>query len=102
KGSTGGAIGRSHAQAAQHYAHRTRAGSMKRHGHILLVDDDPNLRRLLALRIKSAGHEVSTAENAAAALKALREKVIDCVITDLLMDGMNGIDLLQHLSRERP
>ncbi|HLQ85747.1 MAG TPA: sigma 54-interacting transcriptional regulator [Salinisphaeraceae bacterium] len=75
---------------------------MKRHGHILLVDDDPNLRRLLALRIKSAGHEVSTAENAAAALKALREKVIDCVITDLLMDGMNGIDLLQHLSRERP
>jgi len=75
---------------------------MNRSGHILLVDDDPNLRRLLALRLEGAGHTVMTAESGAAALKALTRFPADCVITDLRMDGMDGIDLLHHLGRERP
>lgn len=75
---------------------------MARTGNILLVDDDPNLRRLLSLRLEGAGHTVVTAEDADAALKALRQVPVECVITDLRMEGMDGIGLLHHLGRERP
>jgi two-component system response regulator GlrR len=75
---------------------------MAREGNILLVDDDPSLRRLLALRLQGAGHHVETAESGAAALRLLQRYAADCVITDLRMDGMDGIDLLQRLSHERP
>ena len=75
---------------------------MARQGKILLVDDDPSLRRLLALRLEGAGHEVESAESGAAALRALDSYDAECVITDLRMDGMDGIDLLQRLSHERP
>src|SRR5699024_7198901 len=75
---------------------------MNRSGHILLVDDDPNLRRLRALRLEGACHTVMTAESGSAALKPLTRFPADCVITDLRRDGMDGIDLLHHLGRERP
>ena len=75
---------------------------MARQGNILLVDDDPSLRRLLALRLEGAGHKVEAAESGAAALRALERFNANCVITDLRMDGMDGIDLLQRLSHERP
>lgn len=74
---------------------------MTRTGNILLVDDDPNLRRLLSLRLESVGHTVQTAEDADAALKALRQFPAECVITDLRMEGMDGLGLLHHLGRER-
>jgi len=73
-----------------------------RSGNILLVDDDPSLRRLLALRIEGAGHTVETADSGAAALRALDEFAADCVITDLRMNGMDGIDLLERLTEKRP
>jgi len=73
-----------------------------RSGNILLVDDDPSLRRLLALRIEGAGHTVETADSGAMALRALDEFAADCVITDLRMNGMDGIDLLERLTEKRP
>lgn len=75
---------------------------MTRTGNILLVDDDPSLRRLLSLRLEGAGHNVMTAESAGAALKALSRFAADCVITDLRMEGMDGLGLLDRLSQERP
>ncbi|MES1926074.1 sigma 54-interacting transcriptional regulator [Salinisphaera sp. T31B1] len=74
----------------------------KRIGHILLVDDDPSLRRLLALRIEGAGHRVETADSGQAALHRLDEFSADCVITDLRMDGMDGIALLERLTDKYP
>ncbi len=75
---------------------------MTRTGNILLVDDDPSLRRLLALRLEGAGHNVRTAESGDAALKALTDFAADCVITDLRMHGLDGLGLLERLSHERP
>lgn len=75
---------------------------MKRSGNILLVDDDPNLRHLLSLRLEGAGHTVMAAEDADAALKSLQRFAADCVITDLRMDGLDGLGLLHRLGRERP
>jgi len=75
---------------------------VKRKGNILLVDDDPGLRRLLALRLEGAGHTVATAADASEGLRLLESFAADCAITDLRMAGMDGIGLLECLGHERP
>ena len=77
---------------------------MMRHrtGHILLVDDDPSLRRLLMLRLEGAGHAVTDAASADAALRVLDDISADCVISDLRMAGMDGMGLLERLASDRP
>jgi two-component system response regulator GlrR len=71
-------------------------------GHILVVDDDPSLLRLLDIRLQSAGYTVQTADSANAALARVEQSVPDAVITDLRMDGMDGLDLLRELQRRQP
>lgn len=75
---------------------------MKRTGNILLVDDDPSLLRLLSLRLESEGHTVRAVDSADTALKAFADFTADCVITDLRMSGMDGLDLLEVLGRDHP
>src|SRR5699024_1167581 len=82
--------------------YRIQAQPMNRTGNILLVDDDPSLLRLLALRLEGEGHSVHTAASADLALKALATFAADCVITDLRMNGMDGLGLLEQLGREHP
>ena len=71
-------------------------------GHILVVDDDPSLLRLLDIRLQSAGYTVQTADSANAALARVEQSVPDAVITDLRMDGMDGLGLLRELQRRQP
>ncbi len=71
-------------------------------GHILVVDDDPSLLRLLDIRLQSAGYTVQTADSASAALARVEQSVPDAVITDLRMDGMDGLGLLRELQRRQP
>ncbi|MDX9740437.1 MAG: sigma 54-interacting transcriptional regulator [Gammaproteobacteria bacterium] len=58
---------------------------------ILLVDDDPDLLRLLSIRLNTAGWEVMTADSAESALSLLEERQPQVVVTDLRMDGMDGM-----------
>ena len=74
--------------------------SSPRTGHILLVDDDPSLRRLLTLRLESVGHTVTDVDNAQAALVVANEQPVECVITDLRMAGIDGMGLLTRLCAE--
>jgi two-component system response regulator GlrR len=71
-------------------------------GKILLVDDDPDLLRLLAIRLKSAGYEVAAAESAEKALAAIAVSVPQLVITDLRMSGMDGMALFDVVKRDHP
>ncbi len=76
---------------------------MKRHkANILLVDDDPNLSRLLSLRLSSSGHHVINAASGQEALAILTSQRADIVITDLRMDDMDGIQLLGEINRQWP
>ena len=58
---------------------------------ILLVDDDPDLLRLLSIRLNTAGWDVMTAEAAESGLALLEERQPQVVVTDLRMDGMDGM-----------
>jgi CheY-like chemotaxis protein len=64
---------------------------------ILVVDDEPDQRFLLRRSLQRAGHEVSEANNGAAALRAVRESPPDLVVTDVMMPIMNGVDLIRCL-----
>ena len=63
--------------------------------HLLLVDDDPGLLKLLGMRLVSEGYSVVTAESGLEGLKILSREKIDLVISDLRMDEMDGLQLFR-------
>ena len=64
---------------------------------ILVVDDEPNLRRVLSAQLTRDGYEVHTAEDGEQALALLRDHHIDVVITDLKMPRVDGMELLRQV-----
>ncbi len=68
-------------------------------GDILLVDDDPGLLRLLSIRLNAAGYDVRAVQSGEVALEAVETQRPDLVITDLRMDRMDGMQLLDELNR---
>ncbi|TNH44490.1 two-component system response regulator GlrR [Photorhabdus luminescens] len=70
--------------------------------HLLLVDDDPGLLKLLGMRLTSEGFRVTTAESGGEALKLLTKEKIDLVISDLRMDEMDGMALFAEIQKQQP
>jgi two-component system response regulator GlrR len=71
-------------------------------GDILLVDDDPDLLKLISLRLTSAGYRVRTAESGESALASLAVVRPSAVITDLRMPGIDGLQLFDAIHRQHP
>jgi two-component system response regulator GlrR len=69
---------------------------------LLLVDDDPDLLRLLAIRLKANGYSVTAVESAQKALAAIAHSRPDLVLTDLRMEGMDGMALFQEVQASSP
>ncbi|XGI80040.1 two-component system response regulator GlrR [Enterobacter hormaechei] len=70
--------------------------------HLLLVDDDPGLLKLLGMRLVSEGYSVVTAESGQEGLKILSREKIDLVISDLRMDEMDGMQLFAEIQKVQP
>ena len=69
---------------------------------VLVVDDDPNLRRLLVLRLEKEGFAVTDAASGEEALARLAVEAPDLVITDMRMGGMDGLALFEAVNRRHP
>ncbi len=69
---------------------------------ILLVDDDRNIRRMLAVTLEASGHRVAEAESAENALELLETAPAEIVITDVRMAGMDGFKLLEAVKHKSP
>ncbi|RTL52250.1 MAG: response regulator [Rhodocyclaceae bacterium] len=69
---------------------------------LLLVDDDPDLLRLLAIRLESAGYGVTTARSGESALAHLAAERPQLVITDMRMPGMDGSALFDAIRAAHP
>ena len=67
---------------------------------IYVIDDDPDMVKVLAFRLKSAGLDVKSFTSASEALKALEEQVPDLLILDLQMPEMTGMELEEALLKE--
>ncbi|MEI6738301.1 MAG: response regulator, partial [Pseudomonadota bacterium] len=68
-------------------------------GYLLLVDDDPDLLRLLAMRLKASGYSVATAASGQQALSMIAAERPDLVVTDLRMEGLDGMGLFAEIDR---
>lgn len=62
-------------------------------GHILLVEDDPNIRKLVRVNLQKRGYTVSEAEDSHQALDLFQEASIDLVLLDLVLPGLSGVDI---------
>src|SRR5207248_1507292 len=81
--------------------HRTRASAAKM-STILLVDDDPDILKLISLRLTAAGHSVKGADSGEKALAVLAASRPELVITDLKMGGMDGLTLFDEIRKQAP
>ncbi len=74
----------------------------KEHGqpHILVVDDEETLRYLIREGVERSGYGCSVASDGLEALKILEEKGADVVISDIMMPGMDGIELAKRVKDE--
>jgi nitrogen regulation protein NR(I) len=70
--------------------------------HVLIVDDEINIRRVLAATLKREGYEVTTAEDGEQALAVLAKMPVHVVVTDLVMPKLGGMDLLRRVSSDFP
>lgn len=70
------------------------------HGPILVVDDDPQIRRALSRILRHEGHEVLEAADGEAALALTREHAPSLVVIDYMMPGMDGEMVLAHMRAE--
>lgn len=69
---------------------------------VLLVDDEAIIRKTLAGKLSDEGFTVLTADGGASALAFLATTTINLVITDLMMEGMNGIQILEAVKSHNP
>jgi len=69
---------------------------------VMVVDDDPGLRRLLSMRLESAGYQVDCVASAEEALAQLPISRSQAVITDLCMGGMSGMELFSVIHERNP
>jgi DNA-binding NtrC family response regulator len=64
---------------------------------ILVVEDEPEMRQILERFFSRKGYEVHSAEGGEAAWRAIEETMFDLVISDLAMEDLNGMDLLERV-----
>lgn len=67
---------------------------------ILVIDDEPNIVNLVTAYLKPEGYEVYTAEDGQQGLKAARAFKPDLIVLDVMLPGMDGIEVLTRLRRE--
>ena len=72
---------------------------MPRTAHLLLVDDDPNTLASLSRAFRLAGHEATVCDNAARAVELLRTETFDLILSDVVMPGRGGLELLEDLKK---
>jgi two-component system response regulator MtrA len=71
-------------------------------GHILIIDDEAQLRQTLARILQRAGYQVTTAESGAMALSLLSNTTFDLVYMDIRMPGMAGLEALKIIHAGQP
>jgi two-component system phosphate regulon response regulator PhoB len=65
--------------------------------HVLIADDDADIRDLVAFKLSQNGHRVTAVEDGMAALRAVREQPVELALLDIRMPGMSGLDVCREL-----
>jgi nitrogen regulation protein NR(I) len=70
--------------------------------HVLIVDDELNIRRVLAAMLKRDGYEVTAAADGEQALAVMARTPVQVVVTDLVMPRLDGLSLLRRVAADYP
>jgi diguanylate cyclase (GGDEF)-like protein len=68
--------------------------------HVLVVDDDPFIARLLEIELRAAGYDVRVAGDGVQALEAAQDRCPDLVLADVMMPNMDGFELTRRLRQD--
>lgn len=75
-------------------------------GLVLIVDDEPDVRKVVSMTLEKAGYHVLEAEDGKQAIEEIRKGenslTLDVIITDIRMPNMNGIDVINYYRKEWP
>lgn len=74
----------------------------KRKARVLVVEDDESIRRVLEFQLTEAGHAVTSLQDGESAAQYVAASDVDCVLTDVRMPGISGIDLLRRIGAVQP
>ena len=81
-------------------------GALTGNGRVLVVDDEPDIRKVVRMTLQKAGYEVIEAENGEKAIEAINtgenRLVLDTVICDIRMPKINGVQTIDYFQREYP
>ncbi|MBL1224420.1 response regulator transcription factor [Enterococcus sp. BWR-S5] len=69
--------------------------------HVLVVDDEPSILTLLKFNLEKDGYKVSTAEHGTEAYELALDQSFDFIILDVMLPGMDGLDITKALRREK-
>ncbi|MBP1045600.1 response regulator transcription factor [Enterococcus sp. BWM-S5] len=69
--------------------------------HVLVVDDEPSILTLLKFNLEKDGYKVTTAENGIEAYELALDQSFDFIILDVMLPGMDGLDITKALRREK-
>jgi two-component system, NtrC family, nitrogen regulation response regulator NtrX len=72
---------------------------LPRKAHLLLIDDDPNTLASLSRAFRLEGHEATVCDNAARAVELLQKETFDLILSDVVMPGKSGLELLEDLKK---
>ena len=64
---------------------------------VLIVDDELDVRGVIARILERGGHQVEVADSGAAGMQAYQANGADVIITDVIMPGLNGVELIKQL-----
>jgi len=67
---------------------------------ILVVDDENDILEMTSILLEDSGYEVLTASNGETAIEMVQNNIIDLIILDAVMPGMNGLDVCRTLKRK--
>ena len=68
--------------------------------HILIIDDDEQILKMLCLALEREGHRVTTASDGKKGIERYKETLADIVITDIVMPEMEGLEAIRKLRKE--
>lgn len=68
---------------------------------LLVVDDDANIRQIMSIMLEAAGYRVLCAADGKEAMKLVEAQPFDLILTDMLMPGSDGLELLSEMKKSR-